>query len=50
MRAAATFAVPTGPLLAAACLRDAPPPDHTAVFGGGAGERVDLSRSLAVRG
>ena len=44
--ATATFAILTGPLLAAACLRDAPPPDYTAVFGGGAGEWIDLSHAF----
>lgn len=37
-RATVALAAMTGFLLAAGCLRDAPPPDHTAVFTGGAGE------------
>ena len=44
----ATIALPTlaGALLAAGCLPDAPPTDHTAVFTGGAGEWVDLSHAF----
>ena len=45
-RATTTFAAIAGPLLAAGCLRDAQPPDHAAVFAGGAGEWVDLSHAF----
>ena len=43
IRATAALAALTGPLLAAGCLREAPPPDHMAVFSGAPGEWIDLS-------
>lgn len=45
-RATTTFAALAGSLLASVCLRDAQPPDYAAVFGGGAGEWVDLSHAF----
>ena len=45
-RANAAFAALTGALLAAGCQQDAQPPDHTAVFTGGAGEWVELSHAF----
>ncbi len=45
-RTITTLATLTGTLLAAGCLQDAPPPDHTAVFTGGAGEWVELSHAF----
>ena len=45
-RATSTLAALMGFLLATGCLQDAPPPDHTAVFAGGAGEWVDLSHAF----
>ena len=45
-RATVVLTALTGPLLATGCLRDAPPPDHTAVFGGGAGEWIELSHAF----
>ena len=45
-RATTTAAALTGVLLAAGCLRDAPPPDHAAVFTGGVGEWIDLSHAF----
>ena len=45
-RATSTLAALTGFLLATGCLQDAPPPDHTAVFTGGAGEWVELSHAF----
>ncbi|MCY4573431.1 MAG: cyclase family protein [Gemmatimonadetes bacterium] len=45
-RATSTLAALTGFLLATGCLQDAPPPDHTTVFTGGAGEWVELSHAF----
>lgn len=45
-RATSTLATLTGALLATGCLQDAPPPDHAAVFAGGAGEWVELSHAF----
>ena len=45
-RATTTPIALTGTILAAGCPRDAPPPDHTAVFTGDAGEWVDLSHAF----
>lgn len=45
-RATVGLAALTGVLLAAGCLQDAQPPDHTAVFTGRAGEWVDLSHAF----
>ncbi|MYA09903.1 MAG: cyclase family protein [Gemmatimonadetes bacterium] len=46
IRTTTTLASLTAAFLAAGCLQDAPPPDHTAVFTGGAGEWVDLSHAF----
>ena len=45
-RATVVLTALTGPLLAAGCLRDAPAPDHTAVFTGAAGEWIDLAHAF----
>ncbi len=45
-RATTASAAMAGLLLAAGCLRDAPPPDHMDVFTGAAGEWVDLSHAF----
>ncbi|MDE2677693.1 MAG: cyclase family protein [Gemmatimonadota bacterium] len=46
IRTTTTLASLTAAFLAAGCLQDAPPPDHTAIFTGGAGEWVDLSHAF----
>ena len=45
-RKTTTLAALTAAFLAAGCAADAPPPDHTAVFTGGAGEWVELSHAF----
>ncbi|MXW65236.1 MAG: cyclase family protein [Bacteroidetes bacterium SB0662_bin_6] len=46
VRGKGALATLTTALLAAGCLQDAPPPDHTAVFTGDAGEWVELSHAF----
>ena len=45
-RTTTALATLTAAILATGCLQDAPPPDHTAVFTGGAGEWVELSHAF----